>query len=59
MEKQNCCIGALCVGYAAHAMSPIGGVGVNLAIQDAIAAAHPHSCARFRGRVCCRSSRRG
>ncbi|MFZ1080168.1 MAG: FAD-dependent oxidoreductase [Methylovirgula sp.] len=32
--------GLLCIGDAAHAMSPIGGVGVNVAIQDAIAAAN-------------------
>ncbi len=32
--------GVLCIGDAAHAMSPVGGVGVNLAIQDAIAAAN-------------------
>jgi 2-polyprenyl-6-methoxyphenol hydroxylase-like FAD-dependent oxidoreductase len=32
--------GMLCIGDAAHAMSPIGGVGVNLAVQDAIAAAN-------------------
>src|SRR5262244_3877353 len=29
--------GLLCIGDAAHAMSPIGGVGINLAIQDAVA----------------------
>ena len=31
--------GLLCIGDAAHAMSPIGGVGINLAVQDAVAAA--------------------
>ena len=31
--------GLLCLGDAAHAMSPVGGVGINLAIQDAVAAA--------------------
>ena len=32
--------GLICIGDAAHAMSPIGGVGVNIAIQDAVAAAN-------------------
>ena len=32
--------GVLCIGDAAHTMSPIGGVGINLAIQDAVAAAN-------------------
>jgi 2-polyprenyl-6-methoxyphenol hydroxylase-like FAD-dependent oxidoreductase len=32
--------GLLCIGDAAHAMSPIGGIGINLAIQDAVAAAN-------------------
>jgi len=33
-------LGLLCIGDAAHAMSPVGGVGINLAIQDAVAAAN-------------------
>jgi 2-polyprenyl-6-methoxyphenol hydroxylase-like FAD-dependent oxidoreductase len=32
--------GLLCIGDAAHAMSPIGGVGINLAVQDAVASAN-------------------
>ena len=32
--------GVICIGDAAHAMSPIGGIGINLAIQDAVAAAN-------------------
>jgi 2-polyprenyl-6-methoxyphenol hydroxylase-like FAD-dependent oxidoreductase len=32
--------GLPCIGDAAHAMSPVGGVGINLAIQDAVAAAN-------------------
>lgn len=32
--------GLMCIGDAAHAMSPVGGVGINLAIQDAVAAAN-------------------
>jgi 2-polyprenyl-6-methoxyphenol hydroxylase-like FAD-dependent oxidoreductase len=34
------CRGLLCIGDAAHAMSPVGGVGINLAVQDAVAAAN-------------------
>jgi 2-polyprenyl-6-methoxyphenol hydroxylase-like FAD-dependent oxidoreductase len=33
-------LGLLCIGDAAHAMSPVGGVGINLAIQDAVATAN-------------------
>src|SRR5690625_7093019 len=32
--------GVLCIGDAAHAMSPVGGIGINLAIQDAVATAN-------------------
>ena len=38
--REWCRDGFLCIGDAAHAMSPIGGVGINLAIQDAVAAAN-------------------
>jgi 2-polyprenyl-6-methoxyphenol hydroxylase-like FAD-dependent oxidoreductase len=41
--------GLLCIGDAAHAMSPIGGVGINLAIQDAVAAARILAPALRRG----------
>ncbi|MFC0812388.1 FAD-dependent monooxygenase, partial [Paracoccus panacisoli] len=43
--------GLLCIGDAAHAMSPIGGVGVNLAIQDAIATANLLAEALREGRM--------
>jgi 2-polyprenyl-6-methoxyphenol hydroxylase-like FAD-dependent oxidoreductase len=33
-------LGLLCIGDAAHAISPVGGVGINLAVQDAVAAAN-------------------
>jgi 2-polyprenyl-6-methoxyphenol hydroxylase-like FAD-dependent oxidoreductase len=38
--REWCRPGLLCIGDAAHAMSPIGGVGINLAIQDAVATAN-------------------
>ena len=43
--------GLLCIGDAAHAMSPAGGVGINLAIQDAVAAAARLGPALLRGHV--------
>ena len=43
--------GLLCIGDAAHAMSPIGGVGINLAIQDAVAAANILAPAFQRGSI--------
>jgi len=43
--------GLLCIGDAAHAMSPVGGVGINLAIQDAVAAANLLAAPLRSGRV--------
>ncbi len=43
--------GLLCIGDAAHAMSPIGGVGINLAIQDAVATANRLTGPLLRGVV--------
>lgn len=43
--------GVLCIGDAAHAMSPVGGFGVNLAVQDAVAAARILSAPLQTGRV--------
>ncbi len=43
--------GLLCIGDAAHAMSPIGGVGINLAIQDAVATANILGNRLLRGTV--------
>lgn len=41
--------GLLCIGDAAHAMSPIGGVGINLAVQDAVATANLLTAPLLRG----------
>jgi 2-polyprenyl-6-methoxyphenol hydroxylase-like FAD-dependent oxidoreductase len=43
--------GLLCIGDAAHAMSPVGGVGINLAVQDAVAAVNLLAPALFERRV--------
>jgi 2-polyprenyl-6-methoxyphenol hydroxylase-like FAD-dependent oxidoreductase len=43
--------GLLCIGDAAHAMSPIGGVGINIAVQDAVAAANRLAVPLRAGRV--------
>jgi 2-polyprenyl-6-methoxyphenol hydroxylase-like FAD-dependent oxidoreductase len=43
--------GLLCIGDAAHAMSPVGGVGINLAVQDAVAASNILAAALVEHRV--------
>jgi 2-polyprenyl-6-methoxyphenol hydroxylase-like FAD-dependent oxidoreductase len=43
--------GLLCIGDAAHAMSPVGGIGINLAIQDAVAAANALAAPLSKGRL--------
>jgi 2-polyprenyl-6-methoxyphenol hydroxylase-like FAD-dependent oxidoreductase len=43
--------GLLCIGDAAHAMSPVGGVGINLAIQDAVATANLLAAKLHSGRM--------
>jgi 2-polyprenyl-6-methoxyphenol hydroxylase-like FAD-dependent oxidoreductase len=43
--------GLVCIGDAAHAMSPVGGVGINLAVQDAVAAANILAAPLKRGTV--------
>src|SRR6266403_4698306 len=43
--------GLLCIGDAAHAMSPVGGVGINLALQDAVATANILSAPLAQGRL--------
>jgi 2-polyprenyl-6-methoxyphenol hydroxylase-like FAD-dependent oxidoreductase len=49
--------GLLCIGDAAHAMSPVGGVGINLAIQDAVATANALARPLRHGRVAARQLR--
>jgi 2-polyprenyl-6-methoxyphenol hydroxylase-like FAD-dependent oxidoreductase len=43
--------GLICIGDAAHAMSPVGGVGINLAVQDAVATANILAAPLREGRV--------
>jgi 2-polyprenyl-6-methoxyphenol hydroxylase-like FAD-dependent oxidoreductase len=52
------CPGLLCIGDAAHAMSPVGGVGINLAIQDAVAAANLLAAPLREGRLAIQDLRR-
>ena len=50
--------GLLCIGDAAHAMSPVGGVGINLAVQDAVAAGRILPEQLRRGQVAIKSLRK-
>lgn len=50
--------GLLCIGDAAHAMSPVGGVGIQLAIQDAVAAANLLAAPLRAGTIATRQLRR-
>ena len=50
--------GLLCIGDAAHAMSPVGGIGINLAVQDAVAAGRVLAEPLRRGAVATRSLRK-
>lgn len=50
--------GLLCIGDAAHAMSPVGGVGINLAVQDAVAAGRILAEPLLAGRVSIASLRK-
>jgi len=51
MTQETEAPGLLCIGVAAHAMSPVGGVGINLAIADAVAAANALAGPLREGRV--------
>lgn len=55
--RQWCRPGLLCIGDAAHAMSPVGGVGINLAIQDAVATANLLTAPLRAGRLTTRDLR--
>ena len=50
--------GLLCIGDAAHAMSPVGGVGINIAVQDAVAAGRILAEPLLAGRVSIASLRK-
>ena len=50
--------GLLCIGDAAHAMSPVGGIGINLALQDAVAAANLLTAPLKQGRLTVEDLRR-